>query len=125
MIDVTAARRMEQRFEYGGLAQSAREPRVACAPRREAASLSPQAAAAFGVAFVLLWSLTYLVRQPGVADVAAQPFSLLGNFALEGIALSLAWLGLLVSACVNIVARLLIWQIQGGASSRALGTVRV
>ncbi|MGI8422878.1 MAG: phosphate ABC transporter permease subunit PstC [Chloroflexota bacterium] len=32
---------------------------------------------------------------------------------------------LLVSAVVNIVARLLIWQIQGGASTRALGTVRV
>ncbi len=32
---------------------------------------------------------------------------------------------LLVSAAVNIVARLLIWQIQGGLSSRALGGVRV
>ncbi|HXI18885.1 MAG TPA: phosphate ABC transporter permease subunit PstC, partial [Chloroflexota bacterium] len=32
---------------------------------------------------------------------------------------------LLVSAVVNIVARLLIWQIQGGLSSRALGGVRV
>jgi hypothetical protein len=103
MIDVTAARRMERRFEYDGLAQSAREPRVACAPRGEAVSLSPQAVAAIGVAFVLLWSLTYLVRQPGVAGVAAQPFSLLGNFALEGIALSLAWLGLLVSACVALL----------------------
>ena len=43
------------------------------------------------------------MRQPGVADVAAQPFSLLGNFALEGIALSLAWLGLLVSGCVALL----------------------
>jgi hypothetical protein len=59
--------------------------------------------AACGVAFVLLWSLTYLVRQSGAADVAVQPFSLLGSFALEGIALSLAWLGLLVSACVALL----------------------
>ena len=44
-----------------------------------------------------------LVRQPGVADVTAQPFSLLGNFALEGIALSLAWLSLLVSGCVALL----------------------
>jgi hypothetical protein len=101
MIDVTAARRIESR--YGGATRSALQPRVACAPRREPFSFSPQAVAACGVAFVLLWSLTYLVRQPGAADVAAQPFSLLGNFALEGIALSLAWLGLLVSACVALL----------------------
>ena len=103
MIDVTAARRMERRFEYARTAEGGRAPRVACAPRGEAVSLSPQAIAAFGVAFVLLWSLTYLVRQPGVADVTGQPFSLLGNFALEGIALSLAWLSLLVSGCVALL----------------------
>ena len=103
MIDATVARRMERRFEYGGSARGAFEPRVACAPRREPVSLSPQAVAACGVAFVLLWSLTYLVRQPGGADIGAPPFSLLGNFALEGVALSLAWLSLLVSGCVALL----------------------
>jgi len=59
--------------------------------------------AAMAVAVVVFWSLTYLMRQPGVAVAAAQPFSLVGNFALEGAMLALAWLGLVVVACLAVL----------------------
>jgi hypothetical protein len=55
------------------------------------------------IAVVVFWSLTYLLRQPGVADVAARPFSLFGDFALEGAFLALAWLCLVVAASVGVL----------------------
>jgi hypothetical protein len=59
--------------------------------------------AAMTVAVVIFWSLTYLMRQSGVAVAAEQPFSLIGNFALEGAMLALAWLGLVVVACAAVL----------------------
>src|SRR5262245_33509313 len=64
--------------------------RQAALPRRAAVEVTPLTWAAGAVAFVVFWSLTYLLRQPGVSDAAARPFSLLGDFALEGAFLALA-----------------------------------
>ena len=72
-------------------------------PRREAAEVTPLTWAAGTIAFVVFWSLTYLLRQPGVSDAGARPFSLLGDFALEGAFLALAWLALVVVACVAVL----------------------
>ena len=77
--------------------------RSATLPRREAVEVTPLTWAAGAVAFVVFWSLTYLLRQPGVSDAAARPFSLLGDFALEGAFLALAWLALVVVACVAVL----------------------
>ena len=76
---------------------------VAALPRGERTAASPRAWAAGSVAFVVFWSLTYLLRQPGVSDVASRPFSLLGDFALEGTCLALAWLALVVVACLAVL----------------------
>jgi hypothetical protein len=72
-------------------------------PRREAVEVTPLTWAAGAIVFVVFWSLTYLLRQPGVSDAAARPFSLLGDFALEGAFLALAWLALVVIACVAVL----------------------
>ena len=53
------------------------------------------------VVAVLLWSLSYLVRQPGPA---VEPFSLVGDFALEGALLALAWLAMVVAACLGVLS---------------------
>jgi hypothetical protein len=51
------------------------------------------------------WSLSYLIRQPGAgATTLAEPFSLVGSFALEGMLLALGWLALLVVACLAILS---------------------
>lgn len=77
---------------------------VTAAGRPRDAALSGVAGyAATAVAVVIFWSLTYLMRQPGAAVAAAQPFSLIGNFALEGAMLALAWLGLVVVACLAVL----------------------
>lgn len=52
---------------------------------------------------VVLWSVSYLIRQPGLGGVDVQPFSLLGDFALEGAMLALAWLSLVVAGCVALL----------------------
>ncbi|HEV2126225.1 MAG TPA: hypothetical protein VGW38_26010 [Chloroflexota bacterium] len=52
---------------------------------------------------VVIWSVSYLLRQPGVAAMDA-PFSFLGNFALEGMVLALGWLGLMLAGCLAIVS---------------------
>jgi hypothetical protein len=49
------------------------------------------------VGAVALWSLSYIARQPGVAATAAP--SLVGDFAMEGMALSLAWLAVFGAGC--------------------------
>jgi len=72
-------------------------------PQRASVEVTPLTLAAGAIAFVVFWSLTYLLRQPGVSDVAAQPFSLMGNFALEGAFLALAWLALVVVACLAVL----------------------
>jgi len=78
--------------------------RTAAAGRPREAALSGVAGyAAMAVAVVIFWSLTYLMRQPGAAVAAAQPFSLIGNFALEGAMLAMAWLGLVVVACLAVL----------------------
>jgi hypothetical protein len=51
---------------------------------------------------VVFWSATYLLRQPGLAT-AVQPVSLLGDFALEGAYLALAWLGLVAGVGVALL----------------------
>jgi hypothetical protein len=77
-------------------------PRVAALEERdEARGVARSWMLAF-VGAVVLWSLTYLLRQPGVAP-GAQPFSLLGDFALEGAFLALAWLGLMLVTCVALL----------------------
>jgi hypothetical protein len=77
--------------------------RVAALPMGERAAGGSRAWAAGSVAFVVFWSLTYLLRQPGVGAVASRPFSLLGDFALEGACLALAWLALVVIACLAVL----------------------
>ena len=53
---------------------------------------------------VVIWSVSYLVRQPGVATTSmAQPFSPVGDFAFEGMLLALAWLGLILAACIALL----------------------
>lgn len=61
-------------------------------------------------AAVVLWSVTYLLRQPGVAGIGAEPFSLLGDFALEGAVLALAWLGLVVAGCIAVLRGTIIFS---------------
>src|SRR5687768_4899736 len=64
--------------------------------------VQPQAAGWFWstALAVVLWSVSYLIRQPGVATSAlAQPFSPVGDFALEGALLALGWLSVLAAAC--------------------------
>ena len=73
--------------------------------RPRATQESQTAAWAWSAAIsVLVWSVSYLVRQPGVVtSTLAQPFSPVGDFALEGMLLALVWLGLLAAACVAIL----------------------
>src|SRR5688500_8315250 len=53
---------------------------------------------------IVLWSVSYLARQPGVATSALSlPFSPLGDFALEGALLALGWLALLAAACLAVL----------------------
>ena len=75
------------------------------APRLEPREES-QAAAWFGAVAlaVVVWSVSYLIRQPGVATTAlGQPFSPVGDFALEGMLLALGWLGLIAAACLALL----------------------
>ena len=55
-------------------------------------------AAALGL--LLLWSVSYLVRQPDW-DMASPLF---GDFMLEGILLALAWLAALITGCVALLS---------------------
>jgi len=50
---------------------------------------------------VLLWTLSYLVRQPtaGVLDAPAAH----ARYALEGMALALVWLGAVAGGCVAVL----------------------
>ena len=77
---------------------------------REAARVAPaeqsSAAAWFWAVSlaVVVWSVSYLIRQPGVATSAlSHPFSPVGDFALEGMLLALSWLGVLVAACLAVL----------------------
>jgi hypothetical protein len=51
---------------------------------------------------IVIWSVSYLVRQPGVAT-NAMPFSPVGDFALEGMLLALGWLAVLAAACIAVL----------------------
>ncbi|MBI3974400.1 MAG: hypothetical protein HY332_24230 [Chloroflexi bacterium] len=53
-------------------------------------------------AVLLAWSISYLMRQPGI-DVATPP-SPFGNFALEGLLLSLVWLATIAGAGLSLLA---------------------
>jgi hypothetical protein len=67
------------------------------APAPFRVQVGPWAVAAGGT--LVLWSLTYLARQaPPAGGVVASP---LGDFALEGVALALAWLGAVLTACAT------------------------
>lgn len=73
---------------------------------RTRAEALPKAAAWFWFATVaiILWSVSYLARQPGVATSALSlPFSPLGDFALEGAMLALGWLAVLAAACLAVL----------------------
>lgn len=75
------------------------------APRVQQREESQAAAWYWSVALaVVVWSVSYLIRQPGVATTAmTQPFSPVGDFALEGMLLALAWLGLIAAACIALL----------------------
>lgn len=73
--------------------------------RTRAAQESQAAAWAWSAAVALVvWSVSYLVRQPGVVtSTLAHPFSPVGDFALEGMLLALVWLALLAGLCLAIL----------------------
>ncbi|HEU5317759.1 MAG TPA: hypothetical protein VFX49_16730 [Chloroflexota bacterium] len=75
------------------------------APRLRAHEESQAGAWYWTVALaVVVWSVSYLIRQPGVATSSlAQPFSPVGDFAVEGMLLALSWLGLVAAACVALL----------------------
>ena len=75
--------------------------RASVAPREEAGA--GHGAGLLALLGLLTWSAAYLVRQPG-PSMAAAP-SLFGDFALEGMALALAWIAALVAACLAVLAR--------------------
>lgn len=91
----------------------AAEPRAPLAPLAEATAAARQSAAEgsqlaawfWGACLaVIVWSLSYLLRQPGVAiSPLGEPFSPFGNFALEGMLLALGWLSILVAACLAVL----------------------
>ena len=69
--------------------------------------LNPVAAWGAVALFVLVsWSLSYIARQPGV-QVGDAP-TLLGDFALEGLLLSTAWLGAILAATVAALSGLIV-----------------
>jgi hypothetical protein len=103
MIETCETTAGRQTGEWTVAWERAIQERVAALPRRERAAAGSRAWAAGSIAFVVFWSLTYLLRQPGVAAVASRPFSLLGDFALEGACLALAWLALVVIACLAVL----------------------
>ncbi len=55
-----------------------------------------------GVALLLCWSVSYLLRQPGLDP--ATPFSPLGSFALEGVLLSLVWIAAIAALALALAA---------------------
>ena len=71
--------------------------------------------AAHGSALALLaWSLTYLARQAGFGS--GPVLGLFGDFAIEGAALALAWLGALVAACLAVHAGAIVLHDPAGKS---------
>ena len=86
--------RYQRRTEVAAYAIPLRRgrPQTAAAGRRVAKRPS------WAVSTLLIWSATYLARQPGLDGRG--PFSPVGDFALEGIALSLCWLAALVAICL-------------------------
>jgi hypothetical protein len=70
----------------------------AAAPVRQDSSASGAAVkVAAAAALLVVWSLTYLGRQPAVEGAAFSPF---GNYALEGMLLAVTWLGALATLCL-------------------------
>jgi hypothetical protein len=75
----------------------------AAAPVRQDSAASGAAVSGVAVrvataaALLVVWSLTYLCRQPAVEGAAFSPF---GNFALEGMLLAATWLGALATLCL-------------------------
>jgi hypothetical protein len=57
-------------------------------------------------ALLFVWSATYLARQSGL-DLQT-PVSPLGNFAVEGMILALAWLASVVAVCVATLTGLVV-----------------
>ena len=79
---------------------------VAATPSDSEAAEQSRAAAWFWstALAVVVWSVSYLIRQPGVAtSTLALPFSPLGDFALEGMLLAIVWLGLLAAVCLAVL----------------------
>ena len=95
-----------KRAELGQKAFGIAAVRTAVAEGAERRAEQSQAAAWFwaGCTAIIVWSVSYLIRQPGIATSAlAQPFSPVGDFALEGMLLALAWLGVLAAACLAVL----------------------
>jgi hypothetical protein len=104
MAQAAPAAEVAQGYTAGGRPAGAAVSEAVMAGRAEAHS---RAAAWFWGATltVIVWSVSYLLRQPGVAaNSMVEPFSLLGSFAVEGMVLALVWLGLLATACLALLS---------------------
>ncbi len=100
----TSSSTMNRAVAVAPISTAAAVQQVEAQARARAAS---QAAAWYwGTALaVIVWSVSYLLRQPGVAVAStAEPFSFVGDFAIEGMVLALAWLGVLATACIVVLA---------------------
>ena len=63
------------------------------------------------LAGLALWSISYLIRQPGLAMV--EPPSLVGNFAVEGMLLALGWLAAFVAGAAAVATGIVAFQEPG------------
>src|SRR5581483_7868396 len=64
-----------------------------------------------GTALLLCWSVSYLLRQPGLDP--ATPFSPLGSFALEGMLLGLVWIAAIAALALALAAGLIVVRHDG------------
>jgi hypothetical protein len=71
--------------------------RAAALVREDRAASGAAVRVAAAAALLVVWSLTYLCRQPAVEGAAFSPF---GNYALEGMLLAATWLGALATLCL-------------------------
>jgi hypothetical protein len=71
--------------------------RAAAPASEDSAASGAVVKVAAAAALLVVWSLTYLGRQPAVEGAAFSPF---GNYALEGMLLAVTWLGALATLCL-------------------------
>ena len=96
--------------------------RMATGAQRQRNATQPRQLAAGAAAMLVLWSATYLARQTGLE--LATPFSPLGDFALEGMVLAMAWLASVVAACVGTLAGVVVVRTPVETAERAARMTR-